>query len=134
MLYIIFVLIMLCKSSCLQSCLGYWLHWKRHHSYWYFFSITASYGEGMSILILESLCQSLLWRVPAVHLTTCTCNIPPNTFVHTPQYHEDVCWQRFNALLFVNTEILSPPKDKTMLSHLFSWPLFVLISACQFWG
>lgn len=33
------------------------------------FSVTASCGEETPILILEIFCQSLLWRVLAVHLT-----------------------------------------------------------------
>lgn len=95
-IYISFLLIMLCKSSCCQSCLDYCLGW-RSIILLEVFSVMASYGKGMSICILEDLCHSLLWRVLGVHLIIHTCNTLSNTLAATPQYHIDVCWHMFNA-------------------------------------
>lgn len=114
-IYISFLLIMLCKSSFLQSCLDYCLDW-RSIILIEVFSVMASYGKRISIHILEALCRSLLWRVLRVHLITHTYNTLSNTLWLLHNITEIFANKR---LMPVDTDTLPPPKGKTTLSHIF---------------
>lgn len=114
-IYISFLLIMLCKSSFLQSCLDYCLDW-RSIILIEVFSVMASYGKRISIHILEALCRSLLWRVLRVHLITHTYNTLSNTLCLLHNITEIFANKR---LMPVDTDTLPPPKGKTTLSHIF---------------
>lgn len=100
-IYIIFLFIVLYKSSCMQSCLDHCLGWRSVMLIEVFY-VMASYGKGMAVHIPEG--------SPRNPFDYTNYNTPSNTFVDTPQCHRDVCWQMFNAYRYRHSTLSKSQK------------------------